>query len=64
MRIITATGALLVFLVLGCTQPNSDTYRKSSSAADMQKSPDPANYHASRFGEPNNEAFQGVYSGQ
>jgi len=56
MRILTTAGLLLAFLLAGCSAP-------SSSGSSMSMKADPANYHASSFGEQNNEPFQGVYPG-
>lgn len=61
MKIMTAAGLLLAFLMAGCTAPGSPSSNQTRSGSSMQS--DPANYHASRFGEPNNEPFQAPYRG-
>lgn len=60
MKIVSATGALLVFLLMGCAQPYSDTYGKSRSDTGMQGA-NPAVYHAQSFGDADNQPFQGSH---
>ncbi|KGD86861.1 hypothetical protein JL37_28550 [Achromobacter sp. RTa] len=61
MRTLTTAGILLAFLLAGCSSPNS--YNSGSPRSGSSMGADPANYHSSSFGEPNNEPFQGVYPG-
>lgn len=61
MRILATAGLLLAFLLAGCTAPSSYGSQQSRSGSSMRS--DPANYHSSSFGEPDNEPFQGVYPG-
>lgn len=48
-------------MLAGCSGTGS--YSSSSPRSGASMSANPANYHSSSFGEPNNEPFQGVYPG-
>ena len=61
MRILTTAGLVLALMLAGCSGTGS--YSSSSPRSGASMSADPANYHSSSFGEPNNEPFQGVYPG-
>ncbi|WP_313621596.1 hypothetical protein [Achromobacter sp.] len=57
MKTLTAAGLLLAFLLGGCAPMGSSRSEKPQQSSSMH--PDPANYHHTNFGEPNNEPFQG-----
>ncbi|SSW62271.1 hypothetical protein AVE30378_00014 [Achromobacter veterisilvae] len=61
MRTLTTASVLLALLLAGCSGAGS--YGSSSPHSGGATSADPANYHSSNFGEPNNEPFQGVHPG-
>lgn len=62
MRNLTAAGLLLAFLVGGCAHMGSTRSDRPQQSGSMHS--DPANYHRSNFGEPDNEPFQGNYPGR
>jgi hypothetical protein len=68
MKTMTVAGALLALALAGCAMPGSggsggSGSRSSMSHSDSYAKADPANYHAADFGEPDNQPFDGAYSG-
>ena len=61
MKTMTVAGALLALALAGCAMPDSGS-RSSMSNTESRTQADPANYHASNFGEPDNQPFDGMYS--
>ncbi|MEN4918960.1 hypothetical protein ABE485_09825 [Achromobacter spanius] len=62
MRTLTIAGLMLAFLLGGCAQTGISGADRQHSGGPTRS--DPANYHQSSFGEPDNEPFQGVYPGR
>ncbi|ANN67027.1 hypothetical protein [Bordetella bronchialis] len=61
MKTMTLAGALLALALAGCAMPDSGS-RGGMPRSDSQTGADPANYHASQFGEMDNQPFDGAYS--
>lgn len=63
MRTLTTAGLVLAVMLAGCSGTGTSSYNSTSSRPSGSTAANPANYHSSSFGEPNNEPFQGVYPG-
>ena len=61
MKTTTVVGVALALALAGCAMPDSGS-RSSMSDTQRYAQTDPANYHAARFGEMDNQPFDGAYS--
>ncbi len=62
MKNMAFASVMLAIVLSGCSY--MDSHRSDGSHAARATHSDPANYHRSDFGEPNNEPFQGTYLGR